>query len=107
LKKNETEQHKKIKEKMQKALQEWLEGAGITEYPHSGQKADAFHVIYNGTTIMVEIIWSDSYTHFLEDLDIIQNSDASVKIVIVNPTILKKERFLHHYDKMRPNIPQS
>jgi hypothetical protein len=86
---------------MQRALQQWLEGAGITEYPHSGQESDVFHVIYNGTTIIVEIIWADGYTHFLEDLDIIQNSNASVNIIIVNPTILNKEKFVHHYDKIR------
>lgn len=86
---------------MQEALQRWLEGAGINEYPHSGQEADAFYVTYNGTTIIVEIIWAYGYTHFLEDLDIIQNSNASVKIVIVNPTILDNEKFVHHCDKIR------
>jgi hypothetical protein len=99
--KSETDEHKRIKGKIQQALQQWLKGAGISEYPHSGQEADVFYVTYNGTTIIVEIIWSDGYTHFLEDLHIIQNSNATVKIVIVNPTILNNERFVHHYDKIR------
>jgi hypothetical protein len=86
---------------MQNALQKWLQGASMVEYPHSGQEADVFYVTYNAMKIIVEVIWAPGYTHFLEDLDIIQNSDASIKIIIVNPIILNKERFVHHYDKIR------
>lgn len=46
-KQNQTDGHKRIKGKIQRALQQWLEGAGISEYPHSGQEADVFYVTYN------------------------------------------------------------
>jgi hypothetical protein len=87
--------------KMRDALGSWLSGAEFPEYFHSGQRVDVLKVLYGGISIIVEIIWANTFTNFLRDLDIIQNSPAKVKIVIVNPDLLGQEKVVHHFDKAR------
>jgi hypothetical protein len=97
----ETAEHKGIKEKMKQLLSTWFSGVSTKEHPYSGQELDCFDALYNGVTIMVEVIWTKSPTNFYKDLDIIQNADAKIKIVIVNPKILQNEKLLRHFEKVR------
>jgi hypothetical protein len=75
----EKPEHKQIKLKMQEVLRSWLEGADINEYPYSGQEVDVFEVLYEGTTIMVEIIWDTGFTHFLRH----RNSPYADMILVI------------------------
>jgi hypothetical protein len=50
---------------------------------------------------MVEIIWTPSETHFLHDMNILQMSDAKIKIVIVNPAIYAKQKLVRMFQKTR------
>ncbi|MGD1838912.1 MAG: tetratricopeptide repeat protein [Nitrososphaeraceae archaeon] len=96
---NETKEHKLLKKIMYLQLKKWFNGCTILEYPNSGHELDVYSVL-SGIKVAVEIIWSDSSTHFYKDINILQSSDADVKICIVNPKILLKENLLRHYDKV-------
>ena len=96
---NERDEHKLIKKIMMHQLKEWFNGCTILEYPHSGHELDVYSVLPE-ISIAVEVIWTDSPTHFYKDINILQSSDANVKIVIVNPKILLKENLLRHYEKV-------
>ena len=101
--KAETEYHLNIKERIKTKLEEWYQGITIKEYPSQGQEADAYHISYSGLSILVEVIWTDTWNQFLRDMDILKNSVDFIKIPIVNPTIFKKyeKKLTRHFDKMR------
>jgi hypothetical protein len=73
----------------------------IQEYPESGQEIDVFGANIDGTKIIVEIIWTPSKAHFLNDLLIISRADADYKCVLANPKILQKSDFVRNYEKTR------
>jgi len=78
---SESAQHRELKEIISKKLKEWT-GATLQEYPSSGHELDVFGVTSTGISIYVEIIWSSSRTNFFRDMNMIQTSDANVKLVV-------------------------
>lgn len=70
------------------------------EYYSSGHELDVFAVTLNGVSIYVEIIWSDASSHFLRDVNMIQQSDAQVKILVTNPRILAREEYVREFSKI-------
>lgn len=98
--KNETDEHKRLKEIVHQKLEEWF-GVSITEYPATGHELDVFSIsISNKLELMVEIIWTPTATNFYRDISIIYTSDATIKVVIVNPLILNKEEFVRYFNKL-------
>ncbi len=98
--KNETDEHKRLKEIVRQKLEEWF-GVSITEYPATGHELDVFSIsISNKLELMVEIIWTPTATNFYRDISIIYTSDATIKVVIVNPLILNKEEFVRYFNKL-------
>lgn len=98
--KNETDQHRTLKELLTKKLEEWF-GAAIMEYHSSGHELDVFSVSTQGVSAMIEIIWTPSTTNFYKDMMILLQSDAQVKILIVNRLILEKPELVRAYRKAR------
>lgn len=96
---SESAQHKQIKEMIGKKLKEWT-GATLQEYPSSGHKLDVFAVTPTGISIYVEIIWSSSRVNFFRDMNMIQTSDANVKLVVVSPKIKSKAEFQREFEKV-------
>lgn len=81
-------------------MQEWLDGASASEYPSSGHELDAFSVNAEGVSIYCEIIWSGSKTHFLYDLNLLQQSDADVKIVVGGPDVISNPYYVREFSKV-------
>ncbi len=102
MRKNETTEHKQLKELISKKLEKWF-GVAITEYQSAGHELDVFAVNINGVTLMGEIIWTASTTNFYRDMVLLLNSDAKIKIIIANPEIGKKEKLQREYTKIRIN----
>lgn len=96
---SESSQHKKIKEIIVERLKEWT-GATLQEYPSSGHELDVFAVTPTGISIYVEIIWSSSITNFFRDMNMIQTSDANIKIVVGSPKIINREEFQRQFEKI-------
>lgn len=96
---SESAQHKQIKEMIGKKLKEWT-GATLQEYPSSGHKLDVFAVTPTGISIYVEIIWSSSRVNFFRDMNMIQTSDANVKLVVVSPKVKSKAEFQREFEKV-------
>jgi len=95
----ETAEHETIKETICKKLREWF-GASLSEYPSSGHELDVFAVTPDGISIGVEIIWTPTENNFLRCLNLIQQSDARVKIVIANPKIISNPKYLREFAKV-------
>lgn len=91
----QTEAHKTIKEIVLKKLRETY-GSGLTEYPDSGNIIDICIIAFANTKIFVEVIWKGNFEH---DLNILHNSDAQIKIVIVNPQILGNKKLIRGFQK--------
>jgi hypothetical protein len=96
---SESAEHKKIKDLISEKLKEWI-GASIREYPSSGHELDVFAVTLEGISIYVEIIWSDSRLHFFEDMNMLQQSDAEVKLAIASPAVLNREEYQREFAKV-------
>ncbi len=94
---HETSQHKKIKEIVLSKLKE-VYGTGLTEYADGGQVNDICVLTPDNIKIFVEVIWKADFEH---DLIIMHNSPADIKIVIVNPEILHKERLCREFVKSK------
>ncbi len=95
-------EHSRIKELMAQKLKEWF-GCSIQEYPSSGQNLDVFAVTISAISIYVEVIWSTSEKHFIEDLLSVERSHANAKLVIVNPEICSKMNYLREFEKTVAN----
>src|SRR4030067_2874914 len=87
----ESKQHKMIKEILELKLHEWF-GASLKEYPSSGHALDVFSVPASGICIYVEVVWNNSWSHFLSDMNMLQQSDANVKGVIGSPRVIANKR---------------
>lgn len=81
-------------------MAEWLDGASTSEYQSSGHELDAFSVSAEGVSIYCEIIWSGSKTHFLYDLNLLQQSDADVKIAIGGPDVISNPYCMREFSKL-------
>jgi transcription initiation factor TFIIIB Brf1 subunit/transcription initiation factor TFIIB/DNA replication protein DnaC len=95
----ESIEHNKIKSIISEKLKEWF-GHSIQEYSESGHRLDVFSVTLKGVSINVEIIWSTSKAQFFYDLNLIQQSDAQIKIVIANPKILQNQVYVREFGKI-------
>ncbi|MEM0117215.1 MAG: hypothetical protein QXV32_02105 [Conexivisphaerales archaeon] len=60
---------------------------------------DMFSTSIDGVSVYVEIIWSDSRTHFLSDLNMVLESDADIKLVVGSPDVLKNDSYLRDFSK--------
>jgi len=96
----ETKEHSKIKEKVLEKLRE-LYGAGLEEYPHGGQINDVYIITPNQRSIFIENIWTSTPGNFQRDLNIMHRSPADVKILIVNPKIIKDKKLRREFEKTR------
>lgn len=76
-------------------------GIGLKEYPSSGHFNDVFIITPNRIEIFVETIWTSTKSNFQRDLNILHRSTASVKILIVNPNILKNTSLRKDFEKTR------
>jgi len=94
----ETKEHAKIKEIVLKKLKE-LYGTGLKEYPHGGHINDVYIVTPNFGDIFVENIWTSTKSNFQHDLIILHRSPANVKILIVNPKIIKDKNLCREFKK--------
>ena len=95
----ETEQHRKLKKLLAEKLKEWF-GVCVQEYPSAGHELDIFGVTPEGVSIYIEIIWSPSRTHFLSDINMLQQSDADIKVAIASPEIISKDEFQREFSKL-------
>lgn len=96
----ETNEHRRIKEIVLSKLKD-LYGAGLKEYPDSGQINDVYIITPNQIEIFVENIWTSTKNNFQRDLNILHRSSANVKILIVNPDILKNDSLVREFEKTR------
>jgi hypothetical protein len=96
----ETQEHLQIKELVLESLRKKY-GLGLNEYPDSGNIADVYVVTSDGIEIFVENVWTASKSNFYRDLHILRNSQASVKIFIVNPEIISDKQLEREFDKVR------
>jgi hypothetical protein len=95
----ETLEHREIKRLLANKLTEWF-GVSVPEYYSSGHELDIFSATIEGSTIYIEIIWSDSRSHFLSDINMLQQSDADAKLVIASPQVLQNPEYLREYSKV-------
>src|SRR4030067_1396987 len=95
----ESKQHKMIKEILELKLHEWF-GASLKEYPSSGHELDVFSVPASGIFIYVEVVWNNSWSLFLSDMNMLQQSDANVKVVIGSPRVIANKRILREFVKI-------
>jgi len=95
----ESESHLLIKEKIVAKLHEWF-GASIDEYYSAGHALDTYAVTNSGTTIYIEIVWNHSMTQFLKDMNMLQQSDAEVKVVIGSPKIIGDMNIIREFSKI-------
>lgn len=96
---SETPAHKEIKELLQVKLGQWF-GASISEYPSSGHELDVYALTPEGVSIYIEIIWTHAITHFLQDMNILQQSDADVKLVIGSHEIVNDAKMQREFTKV-------
>ena len=80
-------------------LRKWF-GVSVPEYPSSGHELDVFSATVEGSTIYAEIIWSDSRAHFLSDINMLQQSDADVKLAIAGPKVLSNQDYAREFSKV-------
>jgi len=96
---SESLEHRTIKNIISTKLKDWI-GASLQEYPSAGHELDIFAVTLNGISIAIEIIWSPTKQNFYRDLNIIQQSDANIKLVIANPDIIAKDEYQREFSKV-------
>ncbi|MPZ05857.1 MAG: hypothetical protein GEU26_05460 [Nitrososphaeraceae archaeon] len=85
---------------MAKKLSDWF-GVTITEYPSSGQELDIFSINSDGIELMIEIIWTDSLANFFRDMLLLIRSDAHIKIVVAQSTVVQNSKFVREFQKTR------
>ena len=85
---------------MTQKLNEWF-GVSISEYQSSGHELDVLSVSTNGVKLMVEIIWTPTGGNFYRDMSIFYQSDAQIKVLIVNKEILSNRNLVREFQKAR------
>jgi len=96
----ETPEHKNAKDAICNFFSENY-GTALTEYLDSGFEADVSAVLFPVRKIMVEVIWSASNVNFYRDLTLVLSSDAEIKIVVVNPEIIKKAELVRYFGRIK------
>ncbi len=94
----ESEEHSKIKETVLENLRSKY-GSGLKEYPDSGSINDVKVVTGDGISIFVENVWTSKKTNFDRDLNILLRSKDNVKILVVNPEILREGSLVREFQK--------
>ena len=95
----ESETHRALKQLLKRKMKEWF-GASIQEYASSGHELDVVAVTSSGVTIYIEVIWAHSKTQFLSDINMLQQSDAHVKVAVVGPEILTDSEMVREFEKV-------
>jgi len=95
----ESAEHNKIKTAISEKLKVWT-GATLQEYPSSGHELDVYAMTPEGISVYVEIIWSSSKNNFFRDLNLLQTSDAKVKLVVASPEIISKKSCRREFEKV-------
>jgi len=95
----ESGEHNKIKTLISTSIVNWT-GASLTEYNSSGHELDVFATTPDGISIYVEVIWSASRSNFYRDMNMVQQSDANVKVVVANPKIVNNKEFEREFSKI-------
>ena len=95
----ESPSHIVLKQLLVTKLKAWC-GASIDEYPSSGHELDVFAVASTGVSVYIEIIWSPSRTQFLRDMNMLQQSDAGVKLAVVHPDIIADGQMVREFHKI-------
>lgn len=83
----ESPEHHNLKKLLENKMKEWF-GASISEYPSAGHDLDVFAITPSKVSIYIEIIWSHSKAQFLSDINMLQQSDANIKLVVASKEIL-------------------
>jgi hypothetical protein len=96
---SESSEHKQIKKVICDKLKEWT-GASLNEYPSAGRELDVMAVTLDGISVYVEVIWTPTLNQFLDDMTMIQQSDADIKIVVANPKIILNEDYQRRFSKV-------
>jgi hypothetical protein len=94
---SETPHHRKLKEIIRVSFSPV--GAVLTEYPSSGRRLDTLIVTPDGISVYVEIIWSNSWKHFLNDLNSLLESDADIKAVVASPSVIANAQYEREFLK--------
>jgi hypothetical protein len=87
----QSKEHLQIKEKIQSKTAKWY-GSSLSEYYDSGHIDDVCCIV-NKKKILVEIIWDATRENFYRDMNLVQTSDATIKLVVVNPEFLMEPKF--------------
>ena len=95
----ESSPHVALKQLLVRKLREWC-GASIDEYPSSGHELDIFAITQSGVSVYIEIIWTPTKTQFLSDMNMLQQSDANVKLVVVNRKIMVESALVREFRKV-------
>jgi len=96
---SKSKEHRVTKEIVESKLHYWF-GASVKEYPSAGHELDVFAVTSSGVSIYVEVIWVYSKTQFLSDMNMLQQSDADVKLVIGSPEVIADTEMLREFAKI-------
>lgn len=94
----ESREHKEIKQSMSDFLSEKF-GPSLTEFMDDGDRTDVTGYTIDGIKIRVEIIWSESQFHY--DMENIIASDAKIKILVINPSILLKKSYDRNVERRK------
>lgn len=90
----ESTEHYNLKKIFEDKLRSWY-GASIDEYYDRGHILDVYAITSSGLKIYVEIVWSN----FKNDMLILERSEADIKVVIANPSILKNKNLVKDFNK--------
>ncbi len=96
----ESKEHRIIKETILESLKT-MYGSGLKEYADSGNIHDVKVVMGDGISISVEIVWASKRSNFNRDLNILLRSRDKVKILVVNPDLLKDALLVREFEKTR------
>lgn len=95
----ESIEHKHVKDLITERLIAWT-GASLSEYNSSGHELDVLAVTKDGISVYVEIVWSASAANYYRDMNMLQQSDADVKAVVVGPDVWDKEEYVREFSKI-------
>jgi len=95
----ESPSHIALKQLLITKLKAWY-GASIGEYSSSGHQLDVFAVTSTRVSVHIEVIWSPSRTQFLRDMNILQQSDAGVKLAVVHPDMIADSQMVRDFHKI-------
>ena len=77
----------------------WSKSIRVSIY--DDYELDVLSISTNGLKLMVEIIWTPSAGNFYRDMTILYQSDAQIKVLIVNQEILSNPKLVREFQKAR------